>query len=149
MLDSQRLCTYLHVSWARAAVQSELTTAVESDGTVKVWDMADMAFQATAHIMGTSDRYACTLACTFVCMRVSVCTCSRACLKCSVFVNATFYTLRACYVGFLIWPSGNEAEHDPLSRLATLTGNFPAAAKWITRVQLPPTLKEEVSRYSR
>jgi hypothetical protein len=77
--------------------QSELQSAVSSDDAVKVWDMADMGFQATAHITGASEAVA-------------------------------------------------DSDHDPLSRLVTLTGNFPAAAKWITRLPVTAQLKADVER---
>ncbi len=80
------------------ALQSELASS--GDGAVKVWDMADMGFQATAHVLGSADSEG---------------------------------------------TAGSQADHDPLSRLASLTGNFPAAAKWITSLPVPTGLKEEVA----
>ena len=77
-----------------------MSSSSSDDASVKVWDMADMGFQATAHILGLDESHA-------------------------------------------------DAAHDPLSRLATLTGNFPSAAKWITRLPAPQQLKSDVERATR
>jgi hypothetical protein len=41
------------------------------------------------------------------------------------------------------------AVHDPLSRLVSLTSNFPSLAKWVSRTQLLPGLKESVGDLKR
>jgi hypothetical protein len=70
----------------------------------QVWDMADLGFQATAHIMGSVE---------------------------------TAHTARS------------SEGHDPLTRLAGLTGNFPTSAKWLSTLPVPDGVKDEVAAKTR
>ena len=82
------------------ATQAELVKAASAEGGLKVWDMANMGLQATAHVLG--------------------------------------------YTGNAV-PEAS-ASHDPLTRLTTLTGDFPSLSKWITTLKFPETVPADVEK---